>query len=88
VSVPGVFGGIINQFNIGAAFGKGLSFKMGQTHVQRYLPKLLEHVERGDLDPSFIITHRAPLARAPEMYETFKEKEDGCIKVVLDPGTA
>ena len=88
VSVPGVYGGLIDKFNIGAAFGKGLTFKMGQTHVQRYLPRLLGHIENGDLDPSFIITHRVPLERAPEMYETFRDKEDDCIKVVLDPGTA
>ncbi len=88
VSIPGVFGGIVNQFNLGAAFGKGLTFKMGQTHVHPYLPALLAHIERGDLDPSFIITHRVPLEKAPEMYQTFRDKKDDCIKVVLDPGTA
>ena len=88
VSIPGVFGGVVNQFNLGAAFGKGLTFKMGQTHVHRYLPRLLKHIENGDLDPSFIITHRVPLHRAPEMYETFRDKQDDCIKVVLDPAMA
>jgi threonine dehydrogenase-like Zn-dependent dehydrogenase len=85
VSVPGVYGGVVDKFNIGAAFGKGLTFKMGQTHVHRYLPRLLKHIEDGDLDPSFIITHRAPLERAPELYKTFRDKQEGCIKVVLDP---
>ncbi len=85
VSIPGVYGGVINHFNIGAAFGKGLTFKMGQTHVHKYIKDLLGHVEAGDLDPSYIITHKAPLAKAPEMYETFRDKEDDCVKVVLDP---
>ena len=85
VSVPGVYGGVVDKFNIGAAFGKGLTFKMGQTHVHRYLPRLMKHIEDGDLDPSFIITHRAPLEKAPELYKTFRDKQDGCIKVVLDP---
>ena len=85
VSIPGVYGGIVNQFNLGAAFGKGLQFRMGQTHVHRYLPDLLGHIEAGRLDPSYIITHRVPLERAPEMYDTFRDKEDACVKVVLDP---
>ncbi len=85
VSIPGVYAGIVNQFNLGAAFGKGLTFKMGQTHVHGYLPRLLAHIEKGDLDPSFIITHRVPIEKAPEMYQTFRDKQDDCIKVVLDP---
>jgi threonine dehydrogenase-like Zn-dependent dehydrogenase len=88
VSIPGVYGGVLNHINLGAAFGKGLTFKMGQTHVHRYLQPLLQHIEDGTLDPSFIITHRAPLEQAPEMYKTFRDKEDDCIKVVLEPGTA
>ncbi len=88
VSIPGVYGGVIDKLNIGAAFNKGLTLRMGQTHVHRYLPNLLQHIESGDLDPSFIITHRVPLDEAPAMYRTFRDKEDGCIKVVLDPGTA
>ncbi len=71
--------------NFGAAFGKGLSFKMGQTHVHRYLPRLLKLVEDGAIDPSFVITHRARLDEAPRMYETFKRKQDECMKVVLRP---
>ena len=89
VSIPGVYGGIIDKFNIGAAFNKALNFRMGQTHVQRYLPRLLQHIEEGDLDPSYIITHRLPLSKAPEGYDIFKRKKDECIKVVLKPdGTA
>jgi threonine dehydrogenase-like Zn-dependent dehydrogenase len=85
VSVPGVYGGIVDTFPIGAFMQKGLTLKTGQTHVQRYLPKLLEEIVSGRIDPSFIVTHRAPIDRAPEMYETFAEHRDGCIKVVLDP---
>ena len=85
VSIPGVYGGAVNHFNIGAAFGKGLTLKMGQTHVQRYVKDLLGHIERGELDPSYIITHKVPLAKAPEMYDLFRDKEDDCVKVVIDP---
>lgn len=59
--------------------------KMGQTHAQRYTARLLERIERGEIDPSFVITHRARLDEAPEMYQTFRDKEDSCIKVVLQP---
>jgi threonine dehydrogenase-like Zn-dependent dehydrogenase len=85
VSIAGVYGGIIDKIPMGAAFNKGLTLKMGQTHVQRYLPQLTEYIINGDIDPSFVITHRVPLERAPEMYKTFHDKEDGCIKVVLKP---
>ena len=70
---------------MGAAFNKGLTFKMGQTHVHRYLKPLLGRIESGDIDPSFIITHRMRLEDAPKGYEMFKHKEDGCVKVVLTP---
>ena len=86
VSIPGVYGGWLDKFPLGAAFAKGLTLKMGQTHMHRYMPRLLEHIERGDIDPSFIITHRVGLDDAPEMYQTFREKEDSCIKVVMTPG--
>ncbi|RYG49560.1 glutathione-dependent formaldehyde dehydrogenase [bacterium] len=86
VSVPGVYGGIDDGIPLGQAFGKGLFFAMGQTHVHRYLPKLLDYIERGDIDPSFIITHNVGLDQAPQMYEIFHQKQDGCIKVVLKPG--
>jgi threonine dehydrogenase-like Zn-dependent dehydrogenase len=85
VSIPGVYGGIIDKIPMGAAFNKGLTLKMGQTHVQHYLSQLTEYIINGDIDPSFVITHRVPLERAPEMYKTFHDKEDGCIKVVLRP---
>jgi threonine dehydrogenase-like Zn-dependent dehydrogenase len=85
VSVPGVYGGFIDKVPMGAAFGKGLTLKMGQTHVHRYLPMLLDRIVRGEIDPSFVITHRLPLAQAPAAYRTFRDKEDGCIKVVLKP---
>ncbi|PYS75684.1 MAG: glutathione-dependent formaldehyde dehydrogenase, partial [Acidobacteria bacterium] len=85
VSIPGVYGGLLDKFPFGAAFDKGLTFKMGQTHVQRYLRPLLEHVVRGEIDPSFLITHRMRLEDAPEAYKIFRDKQDDCIKVVLKP---
>jgi threonine dehydrogenase-like Zn-dependent dehydrogenase len=86
VSIPGVYGGFIDKMPMGAAFGKGLTFKMGQTNVHRYLAPLTEMILQGRIDPSFVITHRVPLDKAPEMYKTFRDKEDQCIKVVLKPG--
>ncbi len=86
VSIPGVYGGWLDKFPLGAAFAKGLTLKMGQTHMHRYMPKLLGHIERGDIDPAFIITHRVALDDAPEMYQSFREKQDSCIKVVMKPG--
>ena len=85
VSVPGVYVGMIDKFPFGAAMNKGLTIRTGQTHVQRYMRPLLDRIERGGIDPSLVITHRAPLADAPTLYKTFHEKEDGCIKVVLTP---
>ena len=85
VSVPGVYVGMIDNFPFGAAMNKGLTIRTGQTHVQRYMRPLLDRIERKEIDPSFVITHRAPLADAPKLYKTFREKEDGCIKVVLTP---
>jgi len=85
VSVPGVYGGFIDKVPMGAAFNKGLTLKMGQTHVHRYVEPLLRRIQEGEVDPSFVITHRVPLDEAPRMYETFRDKEDGCIKVVLTP---
>ena len=83
--MPGVYGGLIDKLPMGAAFAKGLVFRMGQTHTHRYVRPLLAHIEKGDIDPSFVITHRATLDEAPELYKTFRDKHDGCIKVVLDP---
>jgi len=85
VSIPGVYAGIIDGLNFGAAFGKGLTLKMGQTHVKKYLPTLLKLVEDGKIDPTFLITHKVPLSDAGQMYPIFKEKEDDCIKVVMRP---
>jgi len=85
VSIPGVYGGLLDKFPLGTAFAKGLTLKMGQTHVHRYLRPLLERVERGEIDPSFLITHRVSLDDAPEMYRTFRDKQDHCIKVVMRP---
>ena len=85
VSIPGVYGGFIDKVPMGSAFSKGLTLKMGQTHVHKYLPRLLQHIENGDIDPSFVVTHTEPIDRAPEMYKTFRDKKDGCIKVVLKP---
>ncbi|KTT47684.1 alcohol dehydrogenase [Pseudomonas oryzihabitans] len=86
VSVPGVYAGFIHGFLFGDAFDKGLTFKMGQTHVQRYLPELLEHIERGDLAPEAIITHRLSLEQAVEGYKIFDKKQEDCRKVILTPG--
>ena len=85
ISIPGVYGGFLDKIPFGAAFAKGLTLKMGQTHVHRYMQPLLERIERNELDPRFIITHRLPLTEAPGAYETFRRKEDECIKVVLKP---
>jgi threonine dehydrogenase-like Zn-dependent dehydrogenase len=85
VSIPGVYGGVLDKIPFGAAFGKGLTFKMGQTQMQSYTERLLKHVQQGEIDPSFVITHRFSLAEAPEAYRMFRDKKDECIKVVLDP---
>jgi len=85
VSIPGVYGGWLDRFPLGAAFAKGLTLKMGQTHVHKYMPLLLDRIERGDIDPSFIVTHRVALDEAPAMYRMFRDKHDACIKVVMNP---
>ncbi len=85
LSIPGVYAGMIDKVPFGAVFGKGVTLKMGQTHMQRYLRPLLRLVEERKIDPSFVVTHRMPLSAAPEAYAKFAEKQDGCIKVVLDP---
>jgi threonine dehydrogenase-like Zn-dependent dehydrogenase len=85
VSVPGVYGGMVDKIPMGAVMNKGLTLVSGQTHMLKYMKPLLERVQRNEIDPSEVITHRVPLERAPEMYRTFRNKEDGCIKVVLDP---
>ena len=85
ISVPGVYLGFLDKIPFGAAMNKGLTLKMGQTHMQRYMRPLLERIEKGEIDPSFIITHRLKLADAPDGYKTFRDKKDGCIKVVMTP---
>ncbi len=85
LSVPGVYVGVLDKVPFGAAMNKGLTIKMGQTHVQRYLKPLLELIQTGKIDPSFVITHERPLSEGPELYNTFRDKKDGCIKVVLKP---
>jgi threonine dehydrogenase-like Zn-dependent dehydrogenase len=85
VSISGVFGGFIDKLPMGAAFNKGLTFKMGQTHVHRYLRPLLERIQAGEIDPGGIITHRMSLEDAPHGYDIFMNKEDECVKVVLKP---
>jgi threonine dehydrogenase-like Zn-dependent dehydrogenase len=85
ISIPGVYGGFLDKLPFGAAFAKGLTFRMGQTHVHRYLRPLLERIIRGDIDPRFVVSHRVPLSRAPEAYRMFNDKTDDCTKVVLDP---
>jgi threonine dehydrogenase-like Zn-dependent dehydrogenase len=85
VSVPGVYGGLLDKVPFGAAFAKGLTIKAGQTHVHRYLRPLLERVENGDVDPSFVITHRLRLQDAPRAYELFQNERDTCMKVILRP---
>ena len=83
VSVVGVYGGFIDKFPMGAIINRGLTLRAGQCHVQRYMRPLLERIERGELDPTFIITHRMRLEDAAEGYDTFAEKEDECMKVVM-----
>ena len=85
VSVIGVYGGLMDKFPIGAVMNRGLTIKSGQCHVQRYMRPLLERIQQGEIDPSFIITHRLPLSQAPRGYELFKHKRDDCLKVVLKP---
>lgn len=85
VSLAGVYGGFLDKVPFGAAFNKGLTMKMGQTHVHRYVQPLLDLIQQGQIDPSFVITHKLPLDQAPHGYEIFKNKKDNCIKVVLKP---
>jgi threonine dehydrogenase-like Zn-dependent dehydrogenase len=82
VSIPGVYGGFIDKFPMGAAFLKGLTLKMGQTQFHAYAPRLLERIRTREIDPSFVITHRVSLDELPRMYQVFNDKLDGCIKVV------
>ena len=85
VSVVGVYGGLMDKFPSGAFMNKGLQLRTGQCHVQKYLKPLYEHIRNGDIDPSFVITHKVDLSEAPNAFETFKHKKDECVKVVLKP---
>ncbi len=85
VSVMGVYGGLMDKFPSGAFMNKGLQLRAGQAPVQKYLKPLLERIRNGDIDPSFVVTHRMELGTAPDAYEIFKHKQDDCMKVVLKP---
>ena len=85
LSIPGVYGGLLDKVPFGMAMNKGLTFRMGQTHVNRWTDDLLRRIEQGQIDPSFVITHTVGLQDGPDMYKTFRDKQDGCIKVVLKP---
>ena len=85
VSIPSVYSGFVDKVPMGAAMNKALTFTTGQTHVHRHLRPLLDHIQKGNIDPSFFITHSMSLEQAPHGYEIFKHKKDNCIKVVLKP---
>ena len=85
ISIPGVYGGLVDKIPWGQAMNKGLTFRMGQTHVNRWTDDLLRRIEQGQIDPSFVITHKAKLEDGPEMYKVFRDKQDACVKVVLKP---
>ncbi|MCG6116131.1 MAG: glutathione-dependent formaldehyde dehydrogenase [Mesorhizobium sp.] len=85
ISVPGVYVGLVDHLPFGAAMNKGLTFRMGQTHTHRYLEPLLQKVVEGEIDPTFVITHTASLEEGPDLYKAFRDKQDGCIKVVMKP---
>ena len=85
LSVPGVYGGLLDKIPFGMVMNKGLTIRTGQTHVNRWTDDLLRRIEDGQIDPTFVVTHRVGLEDGPEMYETFRQKQDGCIKVVLRP---
>jgi len=85
VSVPGVYASFVDKVPMGALMNKGLTLKTGQTHMMRYMKPLLEKVQAGEIDPTFVISHRLPLEAAPEAYRMFRDKQDKCTKVVLKP---
>ena len=85
ISIPGVYGGFADKIPLGALMNKGLTVKTGQTHMMRYMKPLLERIERGEIDPSFVISHRLSIDDGPEAYKIFRDKQDHCTKVVLDP---
>ena len=85
LSIPGVYGGLLDKVPFGAAFGKGITMKMGQTNMHNYMKPLLERIEKGDIDPSYIISHRITLDEAPKMYEIWRDKKEKVTKIVIDP---
>jgi threonine dehydrogenase-like Zn-dependent dehydrogenase len=85
ISVPGVYGGLVDKIPFGIMMNKGLTLRTGQTHVNRWSDDLLRRIQEGQIDPSFVITHTVSLEKGPEMYETFRDKKDGCVKVVMKP---
>lgn len=85
LSIVGVYGGLLDKFPMGAAMNKGLTFRMGQMHAQKYIPRLLQYIERKEIDPSYMLTHRLPLEKGAEGYKMFKEKTDKCVRVVFTP---
>ena len=85
VSVPGVYGGLIDKMPMGAVMNKALTIKTGQTHAQRYFKPLLDRITHGDIDPGFVVTHRLKLSDAPKGFDIFNRKQDGCIKIVMVP---
>jgi threonine dehydrogenase-like Zn-dependent dehydrogenase len=85
LSIPGVYGGLVDKIPFGALMNKGLTVRTGQTHVNRWTDDLLRRIEEGQIDPSFVVTHTVGLEQGPQMYKTFRDKQDGCIKVVLKP---
>jgi threonine dehydrogenase-like Zn-dependent dehydrogenase len=85
ISVAGVYGGFLDKFPMGAIVNRSLTIRSGQTHVQRYMRPLMERIQNGDIDPSFVITHRLSLDEAPEGFSLFNDKQDECLKVVLRP---
>nr|WP_302847896.1 zinc-binding dehydrogenase [Halomonas sp. QHL1] len=85
LSIPGVYGGLVDKIPVGALMNKGLTVRTGQTHVNRWTDDLLRRIEEGQIDPSFVITHTVGLDQGPEMYKTFRDKQDGCVKVILKP---
>jgi threonine dehydrogenase-like Zn-dependent dehydrogenase len=88
VSIPGVYGGLLDKVPFGAAFGKGVTMKMGQTNMHNYMKPLLARIEKGEIDPSYIISHRIGLDRAPDLYKIWRDKKENVTKVVIDPWAA
>ena len=85
ISIIGVYTGLVDKIPMGQAMNKGLTFRMAQAHVPRWTGDLLRRIEDGQIDPSFVITHKVDLSQGPEMYRTFRDKADGCVKVMLQP---